>query len=327
MPSVIEYTARRSFFSDHTAGEKYEIEVEIALDSAQQEIEEVKFIERSPGGAMEQGLERIDTFIPLTIINSHGAHLMQLREFLDSTESGETFKVWVCDESDSPRGVPYVLKRLDEGHTEMAFIRKGSRMDDAFQVTIRGVVSGSVVDGEVVDSDGSDIYDPNSDPDGTGTGGLQPPGLAPSTDPTVVMGSSGFTTIYSSDADFVGPSGNIYAYAAGSLVSGMPVNALGLQVVRDKQNFAFPFMIQIRAPTTPSAETFWFSQVVVKDSGGTPLTDGTYNVGSHPGGGGYEFNDTDIGGGIHEYAWRWHYFSPSAGVDLVSGNTYKIEMI
>jgi len=173
--SIIEYTARRSLYADHIAGTRYEIEVDIAIDSTQREIDEVKFIERSPGGGMEQGLERIDEYVPIQIILVGGTKLMQLREFMDSTESGETFRVYVCEDADSPRQHPIIIKRIDDGHTEMAFIRKGTRQDDSFSVSIRGLVSSQTIGGEISDTDAGDIYDETNDTGGGGGGGMGPP--------------------------------------------------------------------------------------------------------------------------------------------------------
>lgn len=325
MSSVIQYTARRSLLAGHVVGTKYEIVVEIAIDSLNEEIEEVKFIERSPGGEMEQGLERIDVRLPFRIILAGGSNLMQMREFLDSTESGESFRIYTCEDfEDSPTGIPIVLKRLDEGHTEIPFIRKGRRMDDMFAIDLVGLVSSI---GET-DTDGVDIYDETNDPGGGGTGGLQPPPLAPgSTDPRFVAGqmSTTFVTGYSNAGDFVGVVNGPQQGPGGTLIEGGPIGATAWEIIRDKQNAFFPFQIVIRSPAVASPETYWFTVVTVKDSGGTPVTDGVYTVGMPPAPGFYDFNDTDIGGGVHEYVWRWNYFSTSAGVDLTDGVEFLVE--
>lgn len=331
MSSIIQYTARRSLIGDHVAGDKYEIAVDITIDSLQTTVQEVKYIERSPGGGMEQGLERIDRSFPFTLTLASGTSLLALREFLDSTESGETFKLWTCDDGDSPRESPYPMKRLDEGHTEIPFIRRGRLMDDVFSINLVGLIVGTVdADGDSVDSDGSDIYDETSDPDGTGTGGFNPgPGGAPSTNPHFVAGELGsFVFGYSTDGSWVSPVNGPQNSADGSLIDGTPTGALGFQVIRDRLNFAFPFQIAIRAAAVASPETNWFNTVDVQDSLGATVTGGNLTVGVNPPSGFYDFTDSgDLGGGIHEYVWRWQYFSSSIGPLLADGTEYYVDLI
>lgn len=180
---MIEYTAKRSLAAGHASGSRYTLDIE--FQSADQQVIDVKDMERSLGGARETVLDRQDTFWTIRTEPVNGYRLECLREFLDSTESGETFRVWLY----SGDAAPLLLKRIETGHTESAFMRCGARDKDFFygqftalqvapyDVAGAGATSGGYVDG---DDDSSDIYE--DDP----TGGLDPDPLSPIPDSIIV---------------------------------------------------------------------------------------------------------------------------------------------
>jgi hypothetical protein len=178
--AIIEYTAKRSLATGHAANVSYSIELDLV--EATSEVVDVCEKPRSPGGGVEPSFERQDTFWNFQFAPVSGFDLELLREFLDSIESGELFRVWIWPDDTAP----LTLKRSDDsGHSEDAFMRCGAEDRDYFTAQFRALQvaaydvtgSGAPIGGGGASGGGSgggggettDIYDPDI---GGPTGGL-----------------------------------------------------------------------------------------------------------------------------------------------------------
>jgi hypothetical protein len=128
--SLVQFTAKRSLYGSHTA--EALVTVPLEVETADIDVSDIRTMERSKGGGMEVLFERSDMFWRITFAPVCGYEFLQLREFLDSTESGEPFRIWLRDES----SVPLILKRLDTGHDYAPFMRTGVAERDTFRATI-----------------------------------------------------------------------------------------------------------------------------------------------------------------------------------------------
>jgi len=146
MLCTVTYTARRSVLAGHVEGGSYVLPV--LLSELPESFETVRDVARGDGGLAEVTLDRIDALYQLNFAPVRGADLLALREFLDSTEAGEAFRV-----------VPFgdhtvlTLKRLDAGHQEEVFIRTGQFREDRFTASINAVLAQE-------DAAPVDIYNP-----------------------------------------------------------------------------------------------------------------------------------------------------------------------
>lgn len=177
---MITYTAKRSLVEGHVAGTQYDLDVEIS--QADPSVRDITSIERSAGGAMEVSFERQDVYWTIRTAPVNGQRAQQLIEFLDSIESGETFRVWLSESA----AVPLVLKMEGGPGQVNAFMRCGERNLDFFTgeftalqaapYDAAGGAGGGGGGGGFAggDSDPIDIYDPVY-----GGGGALGPGSAP----------------------------------------------------------------------------------------------------------------------------------------------------
>jgi hypothetical protein len=79
---------------------------------------------------------RADVTYQITFEPVYGHRLLQLREFLDSTEGGEPFTMDLYGNSSRQISV----KRIDDGYDESPFIRRGAEDLDMFTATIQVLV-------------------------------------------------------------------------------------------------------------------------------------------------------------------------------------------
>lgn len=186
----IEYIAKRSLAGGHL--ENSLVVIELDVESAQPRVEDIKEIARSPGGSMETSYERTDVLWTIQFAPVFGNELDLLRELLDSTESGELFRVWLW-----PEDSPLYLKRIEDGHSEETFIRRGGERSDCFRGQLTalqtapydpsgsGQESGGVPSGAGGGGGTTDVYTPDA---GGGSGGADG-GLDP--DPAPGIGGPG----------------------------------------------------------------------------------------------------------------------------------------
>jgi hypothetical protein len=172
---MIQYTAKRSLVLGHVAGQSYTLDLEIS--EAVPNVVDVREDARSAGGAIESTFERQDVYWAIDTAPFCGHQVGLVREFLDSIESGEAFRVWLSDRDI----VPLLLKQEGEAGTEESFMRTGSAEKDVFTARfsalqaapydITGLQPGGSDGGfDGGDSEPIDVYDPED-----GTGGLDEP--------------------------------------------------------------------------------------------------------------------------------------------------------
>jgi hypothetical protein len=124
------YTAKRSVLADHIIDQQYMIEIGITDEQLSRSIE--KSEQRAKGGATETLYHRADREWSITFEPVSGDRLNQLTEFLDSTESGESFGMRLYGTESTFTSV----KRSDSGYSRQSFMRQGSERADMFQFTI-----------------------------------------------------------------------------------------------------------------------------------------------------------------------------------------------
>jgi hypothetical protein len=132
MGSVV-YTATESLLPNRLAGQT--VAFEIGFQDARRSRSVEKTVQRSEGGAMEVLKHRAEVTWDITFEPVNGTTLDQLREFLDSTEAGESFLMDPYGTASTPTQV----KRVDDGYSEEPFIRNGSASTDYFFASIRVV--------------------------------------------------------------------------------------------------------------------------------------------------------------------------------------------
>lgn len=128
--STFIYTAKRSLIPGHTAGLVYALELEAT--SAPKSRQVVKNEVRARGGATETLYHRADVQWSVTFEPVNGVRLQQLVEFLDSTESGESFQMQLYNTASTFVSV----LRADDGYSLQEFMLVGSETRDWFQTSI-----------------------------------------------------------------------------------------------------------------------------------------------------------------------------------------------
>lgn len=131
---TIIYTAKRSLAPGHLLGDEYGLEIGI-MDDAQRSTAVEKETQRALGGATETLRHRSDVNWTLTLEPQRGVDMPFLREFLDSTDGGEPFRMDIYGQY----GQFVNVRRTDSGYTESPFMRAGSAADDWFTVAIEVV--------------------------------------------------------------------------------------------------------------------------------------------------------------------------------------------
>lgn len=160
------YTAQRSLVLGHAAQSKYSIE--IGLQQASPSEADVRTDERSAGGALESSYERTDVTWQFATAPVRGVELAQLREFLDSTESGQVFRGYLYGNESTP----IALRRIEDGHAESSFMRVGGADLDYFTASFSAI---EAVSDYITDiSETIDVYAPEEGGGGPG-GVLDPP--------------------------------------------------------------------------------------------------------------------------------------------------------
>lgn len=122
------YTARRSLLPGRIANQTYQLDIETQSSPRRRKVE--KSERRAAGGATETLYHRADVEWTVTFEPVNGFELDALREFLDSTESGELFQMQIFSTEASFTQV----RRADEGYEEQEFQAQGSDRTDYVQV-------------------------------------------------------------------------------------------------------------------------------------------------------------------------------------------------
>lgn len=109
--SVVEYKATTVRVPGHELGKVYTMH--LGVESARYRFQAVKDVQRSLSGRAETLTHGVDTIWSVTFERAAGADLLHLREFLDSIADGQTFLLWLANES----AAPIELRRRDTSHT------------------------------------------------------------------------------------------------------------------------------------------------------------------------------------------------------------------
>lgn len=163
--AIVEYIAKRTLAVGHTENERYAVELPVMGASASDE--DVKNIDRSPGGGIETTYQRTDVQWTMQFGPVDGRELGSLREFLDSIQSGEIWKIWFSDDDVAP----LVLKCLQNAYGEASLSRTGAEETDVWTATVTALEAvpydptGTLPPpGQWTEENGGevvDIYDPN----------------------------------------------------------------------------------------------------------------------------------------------------------------------
>jgi len=123
------YTATDELTAGHDVGDTVVLDIGVQDSRRTRAIE--KNVQRSMGGAMEVLKHRTDVTWSITLEPVSGQQLAQVLEMMASTEGGEQFTMDLYGDSSTP----ITVKRIDEGHTEESFMRRGAESLDMFAVS------------------------------------------------------------------------------------------------------------------------------------------------------------------------------------------------
>lgn len=132
--ALLVYSAKRSLLPHHSVNQL--VSLDIGITEAGRSRSVTKNVQRSMGGAMETLWHRADVEWQITFEPVCGTALDQLVEFLDSTESGETFKLMMYGTESDVLNV----KRIDDGYELSPFMRLGDVRRDYYQASIKVLV-------------------------------------------------------------------------------------------------------------------------------------------------------------------------------------------
>lgn len=128
---LITYIARRSLISGHVAGNAYTLS--IGTTAVQKSRKARKSAQRALSGATETFYFGADDEWSVTFEPVRGAQRDALVEFLNSTESGDTFSADVRGLAPLP---PVNVRRADDGYQESDFMPVGSFTTDWLQMSM-----------------------------------------------------------------------------------------------------------------------------------------------------------------------------------------------
>jgi hypothetical protein len=129
----ITYVARRSLIAGHVAGTEYTLAIDSTTRDRSRRTEKVQ--QKSLSGRIETLWYYGERHWSVAFVPVRGNDVLALQEFLDSTESGESFTMTLLGETQPPVGV----KRVDEGYQWARFMEVGALASDWMQTTIEVV--------------------------------------------------------------------------------------------------------------------------------------------------------------------------------------------
>jgi hypothetical protein len=128
--TTIVYTALRELTGLTDANDTATLEVLISEYSNSREV--TKDAPRSKGGAREVLYHRVDKVHNITFAPVNGFTKDQLDEFLASTESGESFQIYLY----GSEALPITVYRSDDGNQNNPFMQVGTSARDYWQTSI-----------------------------------------------------------------------------------------------------------------------------------------------------------------------------------------------
>lgn len=124
------FTLKRSLLVGHIADTQHQLDIGITAAPRARRVEKSEV--RAKGGATETLYHRADREWSITFEPVNGFRLEELIEFLDSTESGESFLMQLYGTEPALTEV----KRADDGYQLQEFMMTGAERTDYFTTTI-----------------------------------------------------------------------------------------------------------------------------------------------------------------------------------------------
>lgn len=126
--AIFVYSATNDLIGGRSVGDVVLLDLGVQEALRSRSVE--KSVQRSQGGAMEVLWHRADVTWTVTLEPVSGTQLDIVREFMASTEGGESFTMDLYGTSSRPKTV----KRIDDGYSEQPFIRVGTVQRDWFVI-------------------------------------------------------------------------------------------------------------------------------------------------------------------------------------------------
>jgi hypothetical protein len=123
---MVSFTVRASLMPEHADGQ--EVSLEIDFQEAKRRRDVRKYPHRASAGQLETLYEGADTLWDLDLAPVFGDQFARVKEFLDSTARGQTFRVWIY----GSEAAPVTVKRFDKGYSPQPFSRTGNTSKDHF---------------------------------------------------------------------------------------------------------------------------------------------------------------------------------------------------
>jgi hypothetical protein len=125
----IYYVARRSIITGHVVDTEYVLDVATLATNFSARVEKVT--QRAIGGATETLYARTDRTWQINFEPLRGVRLANLKEFLESTERGETFRMTLPGDTT----VGTLCRRTDDGYSLAEYMPLGDNDLDWFQAS------------------------------------------------------------------------------------------------------------------------------------------------------------------------------------------------
>lgn len=123
---LVTFTARASLMPEHEVGQVVSLQVDFQ-DAKRRRVVR-KYTHRASAGPMETLYEGADTIWELELEPVAGDKFARVKEFLDSTARGGTFKLWIY----GTEAAPITVRRTDKGYNPQPFQRVGNLSRDLY---------------------------------------------------------------------------------------------------------------------------------------------------------------------------------------------------
>ncbi len=123
---MVTFTARASLMPEHQDGQAVSFEVDFQDAKRRRDVR--KYPHRAISGPLETLYEGADTLWDLDLAPTFGDQQARVKEFLDSTARGGTFRIWIY----GTEAAPITVRRADKGYTSQPFSRTGTLSRDYY---------------------------------------------------------------------------------------------------------------------------------------------------------------------------------------------------
>ena len=125
------YTAKRELFGTHSAGEQVIVDFDI-IDSTSISRSAIRDVVTSKGGVRETLYHRAEKRYQITFAPVNGTQRKRLIEMLASTESGESFQMYIYGNE----SLPITVERDDNEYSFSPYMMVGTEDLDYYQTSI-----------------------------------------------------------------------------------------------------------------------------------------------------------------------------------------------